>query len=146
MEFWRISRHRDLEGKGGLRASGRWSEMGLRVVYLATSPAGALLESLAHTAAGDAPPGYTLLKVVGPEQAEVVHLNPEELPEDWRRQILATQRLGSQWLQEMRTPLLRVPSALAPETWNYLLNPEHAEARPFRIERTYAHPFDPRLK
>jgi len=37
--LWRVSRHRDLAGAGGLRAPGRWHERGLPVVYLAETPA-----------------------------------------------------------------------------------------------------------
>jgi RES domain-containing protein len=61
MVLWRISRHRDLDGLGGLRAPGGWHERGLPVVYLAETPAGALLEVCVHTAANDVPPSYTLL-------------------------------------------------------------------------------------
>ena len=42
MILWRISRHRDLSGEGGLRAAGRWHEAGRPVVYLAESPAAAM--------------------------------------------------------------------------------------------------------
>jgi RES domain-containing protein len=56
MVLWRISRHRDLDGLGRLRASGRWHERGLPVVYFAESPAGALLEVFVQTAANDIPP------------------------------------------------------------------------------------------
>jgi RES domain-containing protein len=62
MVLWRISRHRELSGTGGLRASGRWHHAGHRIVYLAESPAGALLEVCAHTSAHDIPPDFLLWK------------------------------------------------------------------------------------
>jgi RES domain-containing protein len=59
MILWRISRHRDLSGAGGMRAAGRWHEAGRPVVYLAESPAAALLEVCVHTSANDVPPGVS---------------------------------------------------------------------------------------
>src|ERR1700753_1353070 len=35
MILWRISRHRDLSGIGGLKASGRWHHAGHVILYLA---------------------------------------------------------------------------------------------------------------
>jgi len=42
--------------------------------------------------------------------------------------------------------LLRIPSALAPETWNILVNPAHPAASRLVIEQVYHYPFDERLK
>ena len=36
MVLWRISRHRDLDGNGGLRAAWRWHERGFPIVYFRT--------------------------------------------------------------------------------------------------------------
>jgi hypothetical protein len=41
MVLWRISRHRDLRGIGGLKAAGRWHYAGDPIVYLAETPAAA---------------------------------------------------------------------------------------------------------
>jgi len=43
MVLWRISRHRDLKGIGGLKAGGRWHFPGQPKVYLSENPASALL-------------------------------------------------------------------------------------------------------
>lgn len=67
MVLWRISRHLDLSGRGGLTFAGRWHHAGAPVVYLAETPSGALVEVCAHTSANDIPPSFTLLKVAGPD-------------------------------------------------------------------------------
>ncbi|MGB9409097.1 MAG: RES family NAD+ phosphorylase, partial [Terracidiphilus sp.] len=46
--LWRISNYVDLSGEGGLTASARWHTKGKPVVYLADSPAGAMLERIVH--------------------------------------------------------------------------------------------------
>jgi RES domain-containing protein len=145
MLFWRISIYRDLIGRGAVTASGRWNIAGPRMVYMAESAAGALLEICAHTPAENVPESFTLLKIAGPDiRFEEVVL--AGLPQDWVSVPKVTQQIGSDWLKSGRAALLRVPSALVPETANYLLNPLHPEAAGFQIERSYEYPFDLWLK
>lgn len=145
MILWRISRFVDLKGLGGMRSSGRWNEAGLPVVYLAGSPAGALLEVCVHTASNDVPPTYTLLRVEGPD-TEFLSISEESLPPDWTLKPEITRALGSKWLRERTSALLKVPSAIVPETSNYVLNPLHPEASRFNIAQIHQYPFDVRLK
>lgn len=145
MVLWRISRHRDLSGIGGLRASGRWHYAGQPVVYLSENPASALLEVCVHTAANDVPPEFTLLLVEGPEAAfEAV--SSKELVSGWQSKLELTRDIGTLWLRENRSALLKVPSAIVPETFNFLFNPLHRDAKRFRIANAFPYPFDVRLK
>jgi len=145
MVIWRISRHRDLAGVGGLRAAGRWHHAGQPVVYLSESPASALLEVCVHTAANDIPPELTLLKVEGPD-LEIASVPVTDLAANWSGNLTMTRDLGSGWLRNNEGVLLRVPSAIVPETSNYLLNPLHADAKSFAIVEVFQWPFDVRLK
>jgi RES domain-containing protein len=145
MILWRISRHRDLGGAGGLKAAGRWHYAGRRIVYLAETPAGALLEVCVHTSANDVPPEFTLLKIEGPN-LDTPSVSIGDLPGDWRTRLELTRDLGTAWLERTESALLRVPSAIVPETMNCLFNPSHQHATEFRIVETIAYPFDPRLK
>lgn len=145
MVFWRISRHRDLSGRGGLQAAGRWHYTGHAIVYLADSPAPSLLEVCVHTSASDAPPEFTLLKIEGPE-LDIPLVKTDDLPGDWRSRVEVTRDLGSAWLERNESVLLRVPSAIVPETTNYLFNPSHPNAAELRIIEAIAYPFDSRLK
>jgi RES domain-containing protein len=144
--LWRISRHRDLEGLGGLRASGRWHERGLPVVYLAETPAGALLEVCVHTAANDIPPSYTLLEVSVPARTSTETVDVASLPRDWAEKLEKTRAIGSEWLRSVRSALLRIPSAIIPATYNILLNPGHPDSRQIQVTRLMEYPFDVRLK
>jgi RES domain-containing protein len=145
MILWRISRHRDLSGAGGLKVPGRWHYAGQPVVYLAGSPAAALLEVCVHTSANDVPPEYTLLKIECPDP-EVSVIKLEDLSQDWRTRLEATRDLGTAWLRKKEGVLLQVPSAIVPETANFLFNPMHIDAAKFRITDVFAYPFDIRLK
>ena len=145
MVLWRISRHRDLNGVGGLKAGGRWHYAGHVIVYLTETPASALLEVCVHTTANDIPPEFTLLKIEGPN-VEVPSIKIDDLPDDWRTQLEVTRDLGAAWLENNESLLLAVPSAIVPETVNILLNPSHKQAAKFRIADVFSYPFDLRLK
>jgi RES domain-containing protein len=68
------------------------------------------------------------------------------LPKDWQLQLEVTRDLGTAWLASNESVLLRVPSAIVPETVNLLFNPSHKQARRFRIAEVFSYPFDHRLK
>jgi RES domain-containing protein len=145
MTLWGISRHPDLRGAGGLKVPGRWHHAGKPIVYLAQSPAAALLEVCVHTCANDVPPEFMLLKIEGPEQ-KVSIITLDDLPKNWRFRPEVTRDLGTSWLRKKETLLLEIPSAIVPETANFLFNPIHPDAKKFRITGTFSYPFDARLK
>lgn len=150
MELWRLSRFSDLSGLGGLRLDARWHAAGQPVVYLAESVPGAILEVLVHLLEADSvPPDYKLLRIGTEAAAEdsdwVERILPHELPADWQMNPNVTQRIGSRWLAERRTAMLRIPSAVAPATFNVLLNPLHPEANRLHIVESLAFTWDQRL-
>jgi RES domain-containing protein len=146
MVLWRISRHLELSGIGGLRALGRWHHIGHPIIYLGTSPASALLEVCVHTTANNVPPNYTLIKVSVPEGLRILTIEDTQLPGDWQDSQNITRDLGTQWLRSNASPLLAVPGAIVPETINILLNPLHPEAAQCIILASQSYPFDFRLK
>jgi RES domain-containing protein len=145
--LWRISNHVSLAGDGGLRASGRWHTRGRRIVYCSETPAAALLEVLVHFEIDlrDLPAKYRLLKLECPGDFPVENTSAATLPEDWIDRIDVTRAIGDRWLQAGRVPLLRVPSAVAPETFNVLVNPTHPNARRLSVVQASEHVIDPRL-
>ena len=145
MVLWRISRHRDLSGMGGLKAAGRWHHTGHAIVYLTETPASPLLEVCVHTSANDVPPEFTLLKVEGPD-VEIPSIKVNDLPNDWRTRLEVTRDLGTAWLEKNQSVLLEVPSVIVPETVNFLFNSSHKQAAKFRIAEVFSYPFDLRLK
>src|SRR5277367_5810048 len=138
MVLWRISRHRDLREMGALKASRRWHYAGYAIVYLAQTPASALLEVCVHTSANDVPPAFTLLKIEGPD-LEVPSIPIGSLPNDWQTHLEVTRDLGTAWLEKKRSALLQVPSAIVPETANFLFNPSHKQAEKFHIADVFSY-------
>lgn len=144
--YWRISDYPDLNGEGGRKAGARWHTAGSRIVYLAESPMAALVETLVHLDVDgeDTPDFYTLLKVSVPNGLAVQPLDPPAGTE-WKQHLDLTRSIGDAWLASLATPLARVPSAIAPHTWNYLLNPAHPDAKQVQIAEVIQERFDNRL-
>jgi RES domain-containing protein len=142
--LWRISNHADLSGEGGKRASARWHTEGTPVVYLASSPAAALVEVLAHHLSLDTlPDTYQWLEIELDRDVDIDAA--PSLGEDWRNDLSATRSVGDAWLRGRAAALLEVPSVLVPKTSNYLLNPRHPDARWLRIASAIRYPLDRRL-
>ncbi len=146
MTLWRISNYADLSGEGAKLASGRWHTKGIPVVYLAETPAGSLLERLVHLfdTHEQLPRTYNLLKIEAPDDLAVEELLPLA-DVNWKEQEEFTRQLGDAWLAARETSLARVPSAIAPYTWNYLLNPAHPDAGRVKIISATRERFDNRL-
>ncbi|MGE5321662.1 MAG: RES family NAD+ phosphorylase [Actinomycetota bacterium] len=147
MLLWRISNHSSLAGHGGLIADGRWHFQGTPVVYLAESPAGALLEVLVHLELDitSLPVGYKLLKIEAPSDLLPEDVKETEIPSRWRENPRVTAELGTNWLKRGGAALLRVPSAIVPETFNFVLNPLHPDAAKLKILWHRSYPWDSRL-
>ena len=146
MDLWRISKFPSFTGEGGRLADGRWNSAGFPIVYLAASPPGALIEVLVHLELDedDLPTSYILLRVSVPATLRIPSLRVSE-GETWKEDEALTRKLGDAWLKSHRSALTRVPSAILPNTFNYLLNPLHKDAHRIRIAASQSAAFDPRL-
>ena len=148
MILWRISNYATLDGWGGLKISGRWHTRGHRVVYLSSTPASALLEILVHLeiSVDDVPKNYSLLQIEAPADIVIENLKTlADLPDNWEENQVFTREAGNFWLDRNSAALLEVPSALAPHTSNFLMNPQHPDAARIRIASVAQYRIDERL-
>lgn len=139
MIVWRIateSKHftsTDLSGKGAEISPGRWNALGLPVIYAASTASLAMLETIAHIAG----PSIPQLKVLISVEISDVDWNAREvmtaftLPVGWNNipHENLTVAIGSEWLQQKRSLVLCVPSAITPEETVVLINPQHPNAK-----------------
>jgi RES domain-containing protein len=96
---------------------------------------------------GDLPSGYQLLEIELPDILPRKRVSLKDLPLRWLEpgQITVTRSIGDEWLADAKHPAIEVPSAVAPETWNTLINPVLLPGTGIRVVGTATHPFDPRL-
>lgn len=147
MILWRISNYADLLGIGAMEASARWHTAGRPLVYLAETPSSALLEILVHLEADDddRPDNYQLLKVEVADDVVSESVAIQALPSGWKSNEAMTRGLGDDWLVRGATALLKVPSVITPETYNWLLNPRHPDSKKAAILHIDRPLYDSRL-
>ncbi len=122
------SKYPIFDGSGASRFGARWNTPGRRVIYMADSFAGAMLEKLVHLNISRMPISESWIECPIPEDASVQVLHAGALPgwdhED--RQI--SQIYGDEWFDENRSLILAVPSiATRGRSFNLLINQEHQE-------------------
>lgn len=141
MKLWRVSPARTLDEAAHAATAGRWSWADRDVLYTSSTPELAVLEALAHR--DEKPVPHWLCLVELPVVATGSRVRG--LPPDWRTQQTLTRRLGNAWYDDLRSPVLLVPSAVCEEACNVLVNPRHPRARGLRMQVLRRFDFDRRL-
>lgn len=133
-------------GEGAARRGGRWNLRGTRVVYSSDSRSLAALEILANV-----DERHRLIQIawccMAAELPGDAVEKPARLPDSWREfpHTVATQEFGTRWVQEARSLALRVPSAVVPGEFNYLINPAHPDFKRVKLGKPEPFSFDPRI-
>jgi RES domain-containing protein len=151
--IWRIERRKHarspFSGVGAKLNGGRWNSVGKSVVYSSATLSLAALEKLVHMQLRHFRKqdlvsfSAEILDTVLIEQKEET-----DLPQNWRSSELYHLELiqiGDEWLMSDRTAVLRVPSAIIPQEYNYLLNPAHPDFANIKIGAPEPFIFDKRL-
>jgi RES domain-containing protein len=155
VRFWRIATDTrdyeadDMSGAGARKTGGRWNEVGVPMVYAASTRALACLETIVHLNASGLPLNRYLVEIAIPDgvwtAAEIV------LPETivgWDAEPAgrASIAFGTQWAKSQRSALMVVPSVIVPEENNLLINPAHAGAGQVTSRKIRKWLYDPRME
>lgn len=126
MVLYRIAdgRYPLMDGMGAFYVGGRWHNPGTRVVYGSRSYACAMLEVLVHLNTEHLPVHFVDVTVTIPDELVVTHI---ALPDNWYRCQDVTADMGDVWATAKSSVALLVPSAVAKNETNVLLNPLHAD-------------------
>ncbi|HET9054151.1 MAG TPA: RES family NAD+ phosphorylase [Cyclobacteriaceae bacterium] len=118
---------RDLSGAGAGLYGGRWNPAGVRLLYTAGSISLACLEYLAHNFHVLAAQRICLVKI-RIHDSSIAALSVNDLPAGWNEKTFtpaAAQNTGAAFVRNARHYVRKVPSAIVPDEFNYLLNPQH---------------------
>jgi RES domain-containing protein len=154
MIVYRIEREKYIEttllGIGASLSKGfRWNSFNTRLVYTAESRALATLEVAVHLdLSEDLPNDRCYLEIDIPDNIPILEVQINDLPLNWdaKPPIIITQSIGDDFAYENEAAVLKVPSSIVPEEYNYLINPNHVDAGKIRIIKTYNMQFDSRFK
>lgn len=150
MELYRIAKCpyiKDISGTGAHIYGGRWNSKGMAMLYTAGNRSLAALEALVHIPQKNMTAGFCLLVLNMPDDINVKTIKQSGLPVGWKSIPIqpALQEIGNKWLEEGRTAILRVPSVIIPEEYNYLINPLHPDAKRIKVQKVNAFVFDERI-
>ncbi len=128
MELYRISKREFAtpDGMGGMFYPGRWHTVGFRVIYAAQSRSLAALEYLVHlNQISLLANNFVITTLFIPDDIKVETADEASLTPGWTdfRNYRVTQSIGTAFLKEGKSLLLKVPSAIIQKEYNYLINP-----------------------
>lgn len=152
MEVYRLANANfvSLDGKGGIYGSGRWHYEGNLTSYAASSRALAVLERFVHDTDSMSVPNLKMVTIHIPDELAFEQIFEENLPNNWdtieSANQSATQDIGTRFLKSMMNAYLKVPSAIVPHEFNYVLNPLHPDAKQIKIIQQHSYQYDPRYK
>ena len=126
MEVFKICRkaHADLSASG---IENRWNRKGQFVIYTAESRSLATLEMVAHRS-GIMPKMPYQSVVIAVHDEDIKQVLISDLPGKWNKldAYPDLQKIGSDWYEDKETLILKVPSAIITQEFNYVINTEHS--------------------
>ena len=150
MIVYRLSQSRyaaDLCGRGAEVAGGRWNSKGTPMIYAAESRALCVAELAMHLPLGLVPQNYTFVSFKIPDNIPVLQLSKKQLPTNWNEypHPNETQQIGDRFIRENDFLVMRVPSVVVYEEYNYLINPRHSLMQKVQVSDLSPFNFNDRL-
>jgi RES domain-containing protein len=131
-----------------LTASGRvarWNVKGQFVIYTASSIALACLENIVHRDSEGLMGDFRVLSI---ERVFVKKIELNDLPIKWSDEVnfKICQEIATNWLENLESCVLCVPSAIIPLENNFLINPQHPDFKYIKLLSVQEFTFDNRIK
>lgn len=135
-----------------LRASGvanRWNKNDEFVIYTGSSRSLSTLELVVHRSGISIDNSYKLLVIsIDCLPDEVFEVTSKDLPKNWRtiEAYPKLQEIGSKWYQSYQHLVMKVPSAVIPKEYNYLIHTKHPDfSKKVKIYEIEDYQWDKRL-
>lgn len=147
MMVYRLCRqeHMQLDGKGAELYGGRWNNKGNAMIYTSASVSLCVLELLVHVPSTLIPKNHMLMSIAIPDDEIIGEV--KGLKENWNTLPYSesSQRIGDEWLKKGKELVLKVPSAIVLNEYNFLVNPRHPRIGEIKIKESRTFEFDSRL-
>lgn len=126
MLVFRVSRTQyahDLNGTGAKLFGGRWNHIDTPCIYTSESRSLAVLEYSVNVNVDFIPRALSIC-IFEVEDSNILEVPIENLPGNWQETPAAysTKEFGTK-LFEKGSPILKLPSIVIPEEYNYIINP-----------------------
>ena len=116
-----------------LRASGvanRWNKNDEFVIYTGSSRSLSTLELVVHRSGISIDNSYKLMVIeINCLEEEILEITSKDLPKNWRNveAYPKLQTIGSNWYKSYKHLVMKVPSAVIPKEYNYLIHTKHPD-------------------
>lgn len=132
MEVFRISNELYSKTLTTSGSANRWNLKGQHVLYTGSSRSLSTLELIVHTGAVKPLISYKVMIIsIADDDYLTKQIQLKDLPSHWRSfsAYSALQTIGSNWYTTQASLVLKVPSAVIPLEYNYIINTEHPDFR-----------------
>jgi RES domain-containing protein len=138
---------KDITGEGARLNGGRWNNRGSSCIYTAESRALAVLEYTVNVNIEDIPRALSITTFEIPGTG-IHELKEADLPGNWKDMPApaSTKDLGTNLLNAASTLIIKVPSIVIIDEFNYLLNPAHIDSRNIKMVDVKDFVYDVRIK
>jgi RES domain-containing protein len=135
----------DLSGTGSKIFGSRWNSKGVPVLYTSQYISLSILEMLVNTNFKDYSIALDLLYIKFPDQQPFTSIELSNLKGNWKDDFDYTRFIGDEFIRQNKSLLLKVPSSVIQEEFNYLVNPLHADFKKIKLIKTKSFWPDERL-
>lgn len=149
MEVFRIAKKEFADRLGSSGSANRWNAKGQQVIYTGATRSLSTLELVVHKGTVVPTAVYKVMVIsIADDDRLFKQVQTKDLPANWRTfaAYASLQRIGSDWYTTQSALVLKVPSAVIPYEYNYILNTEHPDfGNKVRLVRTEDYFWDSRL-
>ena len=126
----------DISGTGAKLNGSRWNSLGIPMLYTSGHISLAVLEMLVNTQFKDYSIELDLLYIRLPDDETTNEIKLDKIKAKWKEDISYTRFIGDEFIKQNHSLILKVPSAVIHEEYNFLINPMHPEFKKVKIQKT----------
>ena len=135
----------DITGTGAKLMGGRWNSKGVPLLYVSEHISLAVLEMLVNTKFKDLIIPLDLISIQIPEKVTQGEISLKKMKKGWITDYGYTRFMGDEFIKNKQSLLLKIPSVVITEEFNYLVNPLHPDFKKIKIIETRSFKTDERL-
>lgn len=127
MEVFKICSEKYSHSLNASGASNRWNKKDEFVIYTGSSRSLSTLETVVHRAAINISRPYKILTIAIEDNTFIKEILIQDLPNNWMtiEAYIDLQEIGSKWYNSLESLVLKVPSSIIPQEYNYIINTKH---------------------
>lgn len=127
MEVFKICSEKYSPALNASGASNRWNKKDEFVIYTGSSRSLSTLETVVNRAAINISNPYKLLIIAIDDQTDIKEISVTDLPKNWKsiEAYVELQEIGSKWYHSLESLILKVPSTIISQEYNYIINTKH---------------------